>query len=296
MGCSFLPLTGENVLALKPFYGHNPYGVCDYTIGAVYQWRRVYQSYFAVAGDCLCIRASYGENGMCYTPPLGDGDWNAPLERIECDARENGIPLRFTCVTEALLPVFQSRYGDRMHAESVRDWADYIYDAEAFRTYAGKALHTQKNHVNRFRREHPDAKCVVVDSEEQYAAVCAFSKQYAAQHPDSSLLEQNELRGAWDLLLERDRLGQTAACLMENGRVLALSIGEVQGDTLFVHVEKALLDVPGAYPAMAQAFVRLFPQVTTVNREDDGGDAGLRYSKMQYRPKALIEKYLVTID
>ena len=50
------------------------------------------------------------------------------------------------------------------------------------------------------------------------------------------------------------------------------------------------------YPAMAQAFVKLFPDVLSVNREDDGGDEGLRYSKTQYRPRELIEKYLVTIE
>ena len=55
-------------------------------------------------------------------------------------------------------------------------------------------------------------------------------------------------------------------------------------------------DISGAYPAMAQAFVRLFPEIDTVNREDDGGDAGLRYSKLQYKPKKLLEKYLVKID
>ena len=296
MSCTFAPLCGENVLTLQPFFEKSPYGICDYTVGAVYQWRHVYDSYFTAIGGFLCIRAFYDEYGMCYTMPIGDGDWNAPFERIECDARENGLPLRFAVIPGECLPLFEDRYGDRMRAESIRDWADYVYDAEAFRTYAGKALHTQKNHVNRFWREHPDAQCVLIDSEERYAAVCAFLRQYAEQHPDSSLLEQNELRGAWDLLMERDRLGQTAACLVENERVLAISIGEAQGDMLFVHVEKALLDVPGAYPAMAQSFVKLFPDVKTVNREDDGGDAGLRYSKLQYKPKALIEKYLVTIE
>ena len=32
-----------------------------------------------------------------------------------------------------------------------------------------------------------------------------------------------------------------------------------------------------------------------MNREDDGGDAGLRYSKLNYKPIELREKYLVTI-
>jgi hypothetical protein len=66
-------------------------------------------------------------------------------------------------------------------------------------------------------------------------------------------------------------------------------------DMLFEHVEKAMPDVPGAYPAMAQAFVKAFPTARYLNREDDGGDEGLRYSKLSYKPLELREKYLVTI-
>jgi hypothetical protein len=34
---------------------------------------------------------------------------------------------------------------------------------------------------------------------------------------------------------------------------------------------------------------------TYVNREDDAGDEGIRYSKMNYKPIELIPKYLVTV-
>lgn len=109
-------------------------------------------------------------------------------------------------------------------------------------------------------------------------------------------MKAQEIAGASDLLRARDALGQSAWCLVVNGRVCALSIGEVQGDTLFVHVEKARRDLPGAFPAMAQAFVREAASgAKLVNREDDTGDLGLRDSKMRYRPSCLLEKYCVQI-
>lgn len=293
--CAWERLTAENVLALAPFFAQYAYGICDNTIGAVYQWRDIYVSHFSVADRCLCIRASYGAYGDCYPMPIGCGDLGHAFDRIERDAAQRQAPLRYCVVPGEALPLLYARYGDRMQAESVRDWADYLYDAEAFRTYAGKALHTQKNHVNRFWREHPNALLLPIESPEAERMAQSFLDVYAAQHADSSALERNELCGARELLQNRAQLGQTAACLVEDGQALALSIGEVKGDTLFVHVEKARLDVSGAYPAMAQAFVRHFPSVLTVNREDDGGDAGLRYSKLQYKPKALLEKYLVAI-
>ena len=296
MSTGFQKLTGDNVLQLAPFFAQYAYGICDNTLGAVYQWRDIYVSYFRIVEKCLCIRAGYGIYGDCYTVPIGCGDFTEAFETIEQDAAALNLPLRYCVVPEEALPLLRERYGARMKTESIRDWADYLYDADAFRTYAGKHLHTQKNHVNRFYRDNPDAVCAWVDNPVIEAQVYAFLDVFEREHPEMSLLERNELNGARELLQNRERLGQKAACLVSEDKVLALAIGEVKGDTLYVHVEKARLDVAGAYPAMAQAFVRLFPEVNTVNREDDGGDAGLRYSKTQYKPKELLEKYLVTIE
>lgn len=292
--CAFERLTEENVLSLQPYFQSHAYGICDNTIGAVYQWRDIYATYFAVSGGFLCIR--YGGGQDCYTVPIGEGNLDAAFDRIECDAGKRNLPVRFCVVPEEAMPVLRYRYGDRLRVQSIRDWADYLYDADAFRTYAGKHLHTQKNHVNRFYREHPDAETRLILDPETEASVYTFLDRFKEEHPELSELEKNELNGARELLKNRERLGQTAACLLAEGRVVGLSIGEVKHGTLYVHVEKALKEVSGSYPAMAQAFVRLFPEVYTVNREDDGGDDGLRYSKLQYKPRELIEKYLVTLS
>ncbi len=288
-------ITGSNIFALKPFFETYACGICDNTIGAVYQWRDIYVSYYAVVEDMLCIRANYGVYGDCYTAPLGGGDFDAACEANEADAKRLGIPLRYCVVPFCMIPSLEARYGDRMEAEPVRDWADYIYDAEAFRTFAGKAYHGQKNHVNRFYREHPDAVSVTVSDAETERACLAFLERFRAMHPELSPLEENEWNGAKDLLINRDRLGQTAVALMTNGEVVAMAIGEMKNEMLFEHVEKAMPDVAGAYPAMAQAFVKHFPDARFLNREDDGGDPGLRYSKTNYKPIELREKFLVTI-
>ena len=288
-------ITGENISALTPYFTIFACGICDNTIGAVYQWRDIYESYYAIVEGMLCIRANYGAYGECYTVPLGAGDFAAACRANEADAKARGIPLRYCVVPDCMMPLLQSHYGARMTKESIRDWADYIYDAESFRTFAGKAYHGQKNHVNRFYREHPDAEAIVVSNEKDVRACLGFLDRFREKHPEFSALEENEWNGAKDLLIHREALGQTAVAMVSGGAVVALAIGEQKDDMLFEHVEKAMPDVPGAYPAMAQAFVRSFPDVKYLNREDDGGDPGLRYSKTSYKPIALKEKFLVTI-
>ena len=288
-------ITGENISALTPYFKTFACGICDNTIGAVYQWRDIYVSYYAIVEGMLCIRANYGAYGECYTVPLGAGDFEAACAANETDAKERGIPLRYCVVPDCLIPLLKSHYGARMTMESIRDWADYIYDAENFRTFAGKAYHGQKNHVNRFYREHPDAEAFVVSNEADERACLDFLDRFRGMHPEFSALEENEWNGAKDLLIHRDALGQTAVALRTGGEIVAMAIGEMKNDMLFEHVEKAMPDVSGAYPAMAQAFVRQFPEARYLNREDDGGDEGLRYSKLNYKPTELREKYLVTI-
>ena len=61
------------------------------------------------------------------------------------------------------------------------------------------------------------------------------------------------------------------------------------GDTLQIHIEKALYGYEGVYPATVQAFAQEFAVdgVRWLNREDDAGDKGLRTSKLQYLPDHL---------
>ena len=91
---------------------------------------------------------------------------------------------------------------------------------------------------------------------------------------------------------------KTAPLFKLSKQIAAFSIGEIVGDMLLVHVEKALKKYEGAYPTMYSGFVGLMDKypLKTVNREDDSGDAGIRTSKMQYHPIRRINKYTVHVN
>lgn len=289
-----MPIRTENIPRLSPYLAGENYGICDNMIGAIYQWRDAYKSAFAIAGNMLVMRAVYEGIGLSYTYPLGNGCLDEALRCCEADAAANGQPLRFCVVPKAGAEVLLRRYGERCTAEPRREWADYLYECQAFLEYAGNKLHTQRNHVNRFVREHPNAVLSPID-DALFPACTAFLERLG-QRDELSRIERNEIRGAMELMALRDALGQKAAALTEDGRILALSVGERSGDVLYVHVEKADAAVPGAFPAMAQAFVRYAGEgLTYVNREDDAGDEGIRESKERYRPCRMIEKFYVTV-
>ena len=94
-----------------------------------------------------------------------------------------------------------------------------------------------------------------------------------------------------------------AACALREAGVApaalaGFSLGEIVGDTLFTHIEKADRDYEGCYQMLVAQFAQHFVRdgVHFINREDDTGDLGLRTSKLSYHPVALLEKYTVTIE
>ena len=85
--------------------------------------------------------------------------------------------------------------------------------------------------------------------------------------------------------------------LMVEDRLAGFSLGEVLGDTLFIHIEKADREIFGAYQMLVSQFAQAYAGegVSFLNREDDVGDPGLRTSTLSYHPVALLEKYVVTV-
>lgn len=85
--------------------------------------------------------------------------------------------------------------------------------------------------------------------------------------------------------------------LQADGKIVGFSLGEVAGDTLFVHIEKADRTFRGAYRMLVNQFAARFAGegVSYINREDDMGDPGLRTSKLSYHPITLLKKYCITV-
>ena len=120
-----------------------------------------------------------------------------------------------------------------------------------------------------------------------------FWQDYEAEFPkDSNAKAKNELELAKKMLKMTGKPYFFTGGMFDGEKLIALSLAEKCGDTLIIHIEKALYSYAGAYPAMVQAEVAAFGDgCAYVNREDDAGDRGLRTSKMQYGPAKLAPKY-----
>ena len=125
-----------------------------------------------------------------------------------------------------------------------------------------------------------------------------FFAWFAQVHDKDSDTFREDERKVSEVLNNFDLYGFTGGAVWAEGRIVAMSLGERQGDTLYVHIEKADIRYHGAYQMIVQQFARYActGEIRYINREDDAGDEGLRKSKLAWRPCQLLDKYLVHID
>ncbi len=291
---NFIDFTENELPLVMSFLKKPDFKSCDYTVGTLYQWRKVFCSRIAASDGLLFINECYAGVGRGYLLPTGQGDMNVGLSLIEEHAKYEGLPLRYCEVTSEGLEILRERYGASLVVTPRPDWSDYIYPTEQFQEYRGNRLHTQRNHVNRFYRDNPNAVSLPLSKELE--GLCLELCSELSGRDDVSEIERNEIIGAMELIRLRDALGLLGCCIVSNGRLEAFAVGELIGDMLYEHVEKARSDASGAFPAMAQAFVKAAgAEALWLNREDDVGDEGIRESKQRYRPDHMIYKYMVQV-
>ena len=267
---------------------------CDISVGAKYIWRDEFLIDYCISDDTLIIKESCPDYNDYFYYPMGKNVENA-LFLIERYCIDRGLPLTFCCIDNKTAALLSERYPfSRVYND--RNWSDYIYDAEKFKTYSGKKLSGQRNHVNKFRKNNPDYKFKAVD-ESDFPRIREFLAEFERGEDFSMWSAQEEEKKVYDYILNFRKLGNVGGLIETDGKVVAISFGERVNDTLIVHVEKGLKSYEGVYPTMASEFAKAFATdgVKFINREEDCGDMGLRISKLQYHPVEVKEKNFVRI-
>ena len=295
---AFEPFSLSALQRALPWIRKNPSRCADLSAGYLYMWHEGADVRFCVWKDTFVVRQTIGEQ-TAFSYPYG-ADPEGMVDELIAYVQSEGLPLRFFAVDEETLAKIRAdrRLQPAMSAFD-RRWSDYVYDFEAVRTLKGRKYSGQRNHIHRFLRLYGEPEIRLL-TEADRGAVEALLEAYAAEHPAGNALEKLEQRQTKRLYEVWPALGLHAAGLFIDGELAALSIGELVGDMLLIHVEKALSRYEGIYPTMFSGFVQLIgaqvdPSLRVVNREDDSGDPGLRTSKLHYHPFSIENKYLVHV-
>lgn len=271
----------------------------ELSAAVLFMWQEGYNMHFCFWNNTLVVREDIGEQ-PAFTWPMGE-NVDGMVDMLIEYAKANNLPLRFYEIDDNVLNTIKSdkRLMPSMSAYEER-WSDYVYSFEDVLTFAGKKYKGQRNHINKFRRLYGEPNVRFINAQDR-SSIEKMLCEYEKEHQEANSLENMEFQMTYKLLDVYEKLDLYAACLTVDGEIAAISIGEIVGDTLLIHIEKALRKYDGIYPTMYQSFVKLIANkigrnLKFVNREDDAGDAGLRASKLQYQPIERVNKYLVHIN
>ena len=265
---------------------------CEYSLANLSMWGR---QRFAFLEGFLVLFSQFDRQSI-YPFPLGHGDVKPVLEALIQDARDRGLLFRLSSMTHADCDLLESLYPGQFQFHEDRNSCDYIYRIEDLVLLKGKRYQSKRNFANRFRLTHPDCLTLPLDERTEKAAwdmLQTWFAQRSAADPLADLhLEQRALQRAF---AHREELGLEGMVLIENGKVLAMTMGSLLSENTFdIHFEKALDICDGAYAAINNGFARYlrekYPDILWLNREEDMGIEGLRKAKLSYNPHHLMEK------
>ena len=289
---------------MRQLLGYSDNRATEFNFTVLYIWRDIMHSRVCRVGDYLVVRFfPNGAPAPMYLFPSGRGteeELKGVLESCMEDARQNGHPFLMASVQNGHREILENLFPDRFTFEPNRDYFDYIYSAEDLTFLRGKKFQSKRNFVSRFKRQEGwSYEPLGKDNLKECAAMSiSWCAKYGCGKDPSMASESCSVKNA---LQNFEQLGLMGGLLRLNGEVVAFTIAEkTNSDTLLVHIEKAYGDIVGAYPAIANEFLRNSIveegeqlSVKYINREDDAGDLGLREAKMQYHPLFLLEKYSV---
>ncbi|MCP4681159.1 MAG: DUF2156 domain-containing protein [Desulfobacterales bacterium] len=275
------------------FFNACPQKASEYSFINLWGWAEKYGLYWAWTEELVIIKQTLPE--IVYWAPVGpweEIDWKAFFKKHI----EQGT--KFVRVPEDLLSLWKNSIEHDLKIDETRGHWDYIYSVPELVELRGKRFHKKRNLLNKFEKSYeykyiplsPDMIDMALAMQQDWCTWrdCESSESLSAENDAISRVLNCEGK------LENITGG---AILVENNMVGYTVAENVTDDTVVIHFEKGDPDYKGVYQAINQMFLKnMDEKITTVNREQDLNDEGLRKAKMSYNPVDFIKKYSVTVQ
>lgn len=295
----FRPITHTDMEQIFSFLQMEPGRTTDFSYAGVLMWVDYFKYEFAIAQDTLFIKGVVENDTQtpAFSMPVGKLPLSKSLEMIRSYCRSNAIPPVLSAVPEYAIPALEEAGISSINP--LEDWGDYLYDAKMLSTLTGKKMSKKRNHVNKFDSLYPEARMENLDASNVERAIQFMTTvEDEGDNVPMAVEERRMTRKLLELIKEGD-IRLEGAILMIGEDVAAFTIGDVKGDTLYVHVEKASRAYEGSYEKINKEFAALMcarhQEIKYINREDDSGDEGLRRAKQSYHPVEILNKYNIAL-
>jgi len=295
----FEPVTLNTLNIIYPFFKLQEFRTCDFTIGGLYMWIDYFNYEYCIYKNTLFIKGHQEDDlrKVAFAFPIGELPLMDALCLLKQYCSHENIKLTLSAVPEEGMMQIKELAVD-CNISKLEDWSDYIYDSKSLATLVGHKYNKKRNRVNKFEKTYPGYSYEKI-TPDNIKEIRSFFTDYIKNNEKTNPMSQYENKMVLSILDNYFVFGFSGGVIRVNGEIIAFTVGEVIGDTLYVHIEKALYNYVGAYEIINMKFADDIlhdkENILFINREEDVGDPGLRKAKMAYHPVKLLDKYNIEL-
>lgn len=289
----FKRLELEDISKISPFLNQFSSHLSDFTVGGMFMWRDYFNIEYMIKNNSLFLKLDLKDKKNVFTFPIGaDLRENITYLKEYCDLKK--IPLIFSIISDRELKILEGNY-EIIDISNSDEWSDYFYSSYDLIELKGRKYSTQRNHINKFIKTYNDYEFVPI-TENNINLVVDFLKEFYSEYDKISSISIEDKNITFEFFNNYFKYNLLGGILKIQNKIIAISVGEIINDTLFVHIEKANRMYLGAYQMINNEFAKYYGKDTTyINREEDVGDEGLRKAKLMYNPIEILKKYIVEV-
>ena len=292
MTLTFHPLTLSDREAVQAVSLHAGRRNCNYTFANLVGWQFFFDTEVCVLDDAVVLRYTFrGER--VYTVCVAT---DIPIELIEALQEDSQGRLTIIGLEDSQAQMLNQLHSNfTIETEPFRDQYNYIYRRDTLASLRGRHLNAKRNHINRFRAEHPDFEYRPLTPD--LFDECRHLAEIWREERQASETITAERRVMETIFTHWEALGMMGGSIYVDQTMVAFTYGAaITTDTFDICVEKADRRVEGAFAIINQQFAQHLPeQYIFLNREEDMGLPGLRKAKLSYHPEILLTYNVVHI-
>ena len=224
------------------------------------------------------------------------------LQKIFDDAHEKNCRVKFETLTERAKNIVANLFPEKFLIESSRDYAEYVYKVDKRINLAGGAMRSRRKKINRFLRRLENNFSINTIEKKHIPEIKDFQSKWLASRIKKennsaiTLQLENENDGIQVALDNFFALGLSGVVIMIDGKICGYDYGTpLSADCYDSMVQKADRNILDIYSVLDWEFIKFSCSGHIwLNCEEDVGNAGLRESKLGYKPEFMIDKFILT--
>ena len=297
---NFKPLTPADYFELKPFFNHQRYRLCEYSLVSILTWiNEKYQPYGAILDDSVILSCEFSlrkENRHMLLPVSPTQEYSP--ERLYELAVQAGFSAFWYVPEDYIKKYGRKRVASLFELHEQKGFHDYIYRAEDLATLKGNNYSKKRNLIHQFRKRYLNNDSVKVEpiTSESKAGCMEFLEQWCDEHDcdiESDVNLSCEKQAIINTFEYFDAMDVSGILLRIDGNVSAFAMASRLTDDMgALHFEKALVNIKGLYQYFDSLCAKnLFNGYRYINKESDMEIPGLAKAKKSYHPIKIVKSY-----